>query len=450
MPKESIPTKQAMGDILRLFGPCLVELFLTQLVSMVDMAMVGGLGTRAINAVGINSQPLILLNIIFTALNVGTTALISRAKGEGDKVKADRVLGTAMLLSVILGLLTAVLGAVFADAIIGMMGPTSPELATMGVQYLRYRMIGMLPMALSSVATAALRGVGNSRTAMLYHLIANGVNVLFNWLLIHGIAFFPAMGVNGASLATSISQAVGMLIALGVLFRGHSGLKLGGQWRIDGAVTVNILRIGLPSILSQVVVRIGLILFTRMTVSLGEVGYAAHQLCWNIVNIFTCIGTAMQMVTAPLTGQCLGRRDPAHAEKYNCLSCLLTVDLMMVCSVVCLLWGASLMQHLYSAESAVVEAALPTLRLLAVSQILFAFYYVYSGALQGAGDTAFSSVIFLITILCIRVPLAYLFKEVMAWGVLGVNLATVIDQTLCSILFYIRYKTGRWKSIKLK
>lgn len=122
MLKESISTKQAMGDILRLFGPCLVELFLTQLASMVDMAMVGGLGTRAINAVGINTQPIILLNIIFTALNVGTTALISRAKGEGDSAKVNRVLGTAMLLSAILGLLTSTIGAVFADAIIGMMG----------------------------------------------------------------------------------------------------------------------------------------------------------------------------------------------------------------------------------------------------------------------------------------------------------------------------------------
>lgn len=450
MLKESISTKQAMGDILRLFGPCLVELFLTQLVSMVDMAMVGGLGTRAINAVGINTQPIILLNIIFTALNVGTTALISRAKGEGDSAKVNRVLGTAMLLSAILGLLTSTIGAVFADAIIGMMGPTSTELANMGAQYLRYRMIGMLPMALSSVATAALRGVGNSRTAMLYNLAANGVNVLFNWLLIHGIAFFPPMGVNGAALATSISQIVGMLIALGVLSHGHSGLKLGRHWGIDGAVTANILRIGLPSIVSQIVVRIGLILFTRMTISLGEVGYAAHQLCWNIINIFTCIGTAVQMVTAPLTGQSIGRGNPTHAERYNCLAALLAVGLMAMCSVVCLFWGAPLMRYLYSAESAVIEAGLPTLRLLAVSQIFFAFYYVYSGALQGAGDTAFSTVIFIITILCIRVPLAYLFKEVAGWGVFGVNLATAIDQTLCSILFYIRYKSGRWKRIKLK
>jgi Na+-driven multidrug efflux pump len=108
------------------------------------------------------------------------------------------------------------------------------------------------------------------------------------------------------------------------------------------------------------------------------------------------------------------------------------------------------MQHLYSAEPAVIEAARPTLNLLAISQIFFAFYYVYSGALQGAGDTSLSVVIFIITILCVRVPLAYLFKEVAGWGVFGVNLATAIDQTLCSILFYIRYKSGRWKRIKLK
>lgn len=450
-PPERITVKQSYRDILRLFLPCLAELFLAQLVSMIDMIMVGGLGTRAINAVGICGNPMMLLIMIFTALNVGTTSLVSRAKGEGNIHKVNEIVRHALLISGLLGVVMTVLGFVFTDALIAMMGTPNPDTAALASDYLRCRMIGILPTAIGSAVTAALRGMGNARTPMIYNLLANLVNVLFNWLLIHGVGVFPEMGVTGAALATSISNFAGTFIALGLILRGISDIKLSirEKFVLDRAVLSNMIKIGLPSMAEQVVFRIGMILFGRLTISLGEVDYAAHQLCWNILNLLLLIGSAIQMSTAPLTGQSLGRNDPKRAETYNKHAFWLLFGLMVICGLACNLLGEALMM-LYSPELEVLAAGMPVLRLFGAYLPILAFQYTYNGALQGAGDTKFNAAIFMITTLGIRIPVALVFKDVLGWGLIGVNLATAVDQLVRSSLFYVRYKTGKWKTVKLK
>lgn len=449
---ERLSKQQAYRGILRYVVPCLTELLLSQLVSMIDMIMVGGLGTRAINAVGINTNPLMLLLMVFSALNVGTTALISRAKGEGDIAKANRVMHCALIVSGTLGVLMTALGYLLAKPLVAMMGAGSAELAAMAVSYLRWRLIGsVLPVALTSAVTASLRGMGDARTAMFYNLFANGVNVLFNWLLIHGIGIFPEMGVNGAALATSISQIVAMVTAFGVLLHGCSQLKLRlfQRLRLDKAYLSNLFRIGLPAMAEQLVFRIGMILFGRLTVSLGEVGYAAHQLCWNILNILLLIGQAFQMATAPLTGQCLGRNDAKRAEEYNRHAFWMLFCTMALCGLMCNLFGRPLML-LYSPEPEVLEAGLPVLRIFSASLPILAFQCTYNGALQGAGDTKWNAPIFMFTTLCIRIPTAMVFKDVLHWGLVGVNAASIVDQVIRAALFYWRYRSGKWKQIRFK
>lgn len=448
---DRLSKKQIYSDILRYMMPCLIELLLAQLVSMVDMMMVGGLGTKAINAVGVNMNPTMLLVMVFSALNVGTTALVSRAKGEGNRSKINQIVRQSLLISGVVGIVMTAVGFALSEQLIAMMGVENADTAEMAVAYLRWRLIGVLPIGFSSAIAAALRGVGNARTAMFYNLFGNCVNVLFNWLLIHGVWIFPEMHVAGAALATSIGQTVSMVIAFAVLLKGSGELKLALRERFafDKGIFSNMITIGMPAMAEQVVFRIAMILFGRMAVSLGEVDYAAHQLCWNILNLVLLIGQSMQMATAPLTGQCLGRKDVKRAEIYNKHAFWLLFVAMAVCGLICNIFGRQLMM-LFSPEPDVLEAGMPVLRIFGASLPILAVQCTYNGALQGAGDTKFNAPIFLITTICIRLPVAMVFKDVFGWGLVGVNTASIIDQIVRAALFYGRYKTGKWKSIKLK
>ena len=448
---ERISPKQGYRDILRLMLPCLIELFLGQLVSMVDMIMVGGLGTQAINAVGICGNPTMLLMMIFTALNVGTTALISRARGEGNIYKANQVAKLAILVNFLAGLLMMGLGLIFTNALIHMMGAPDAQTAASAVAYLRMRIYAMPFIAVGAVNNAILRGMGNARSPMLYNLFANLCNVLFNWLLIHGIWFFPEMGVVGASLASSIANVISAVISCALLLHGHSDIhiRLREKFEFDKNMLSNLFRIGAPSMAEQVFLRIGLIICGRLTISLGATDYAAHQLCWNILNIVLLCGSAMQMAISPITGQCLGRKSVKQAEDYARYGVHLLLLVMTLCGLLCI-FGAKPLLLLYSPEDSVLIAALPLMRMMGVLLPSMAPQYVHGGVLAGAGDTKYNAVFFIFSSVVVRIPLLILFKDVCHWGLIGVNLSFIADVLLRWVLFTGRYKMGKWKTVKLK
>lgn len=448
---ERLSPKQGYRDILRLMLPCLTELLLGQLVSMVDMIMVGGLGTKAINAVGICGNPTMLLMMIFTALNVGTTALISRAKGEGNIYKANQVAKLAIFVNLIAGLLMMALGLLFTDPLIRMMGAPDAQTAALATDYLRMRIYAMPFIAVGAVNNAILRGMGNARSPMLYNLFANGCNVLFNWILIHGIWFFPEMGVVGASLASSIANVISAAISCALFLHGHSDIhiRLREKMEFDKNMLSNLFRIGAPSMAEQIVMRIGLIICGRLTISLGATDYAAHQLAWNILNILLLCGSAMQMAISPLTGQSLGRKSVLHAEQYAKYGVHLLLLIMALCGLFCIFLGRPLLA-LYSPEPDVMNAAIPILRLIGASLPTMAFQYVHGGVLAGAGDTKYNAPFFILSSVVARIPLQILFQNVFQWGLIGVNLSFVADVMLRWVLFSGRYKMGKWKTVKLK
>lgn len=216
---DGITSGMLYKDILHIAWPALMELALTQLVSMADMMMVGGLGHWAISAVGLTTQPKFLLMTIFMALNVGATALVARYRGAGDSEKANAILRQAFIMTFIVSFVSSVLGFIFARPMVAFMGAETEQTLIEGTVYLKIQMAGLTVVGLTSTITACLRGVGDSKTAMIYNLTANIVNVFFNWLLINGNMGFPALGVAGASIATVIGQTVAFIMAMVVIIR---------------------------------------------------------------------------------------------------------------------------------------------------------------------------------------------------------------------------------------
>lgn len=254
---------------------------------MVDLMMVGSIGgtanpqagVQALSAVGLTTQPKFLLMTAFIAMNTGVTALVARYKGQGNQKKANLVVRQGLLFSFIATIILSVLGVIYARPMVIFMGSTEETVTVWATQYLQIQMAGFLTMALTSTITAALRAVGDSRTCMIYNMIANIVNVFFNWLLIYGNWGFPEWGVAGASLATVIGQFVAFLMAMYVILRGNGFLKL--EFRLGfkphKETMGNMLNIGFPAMVEQLLMRAGIIIFAKTIATLGTVAYATHQ-----------------------------------------------------------------------------------------------------------------------------------------------------------------------------
>ena len=455
---EGVKSSELYQDVIRIAWPSFVELLLTQLASMVDLMMVGSIGgktnpsmgAQALSAVGLTTQPKFLLMAAFIAMNTGVTALVARYKGTGDKEQANLVVRQGLLFTFIATTFLSILGIIFAKPMVLFMGSTEEIVTEWGTQYLQIQMAGFLTMALTSTITASLRAVGDSRTCMIYNLIANGVNVIFNWLLIYGNLGFPEMGVAGASLATVIGQLVAFIIALSVLLRGNGFLKLEVKLGFypHKLTLQNMRNIGLPAMIEQLLMRTGIIIFTRTVASLGTTAYATHQICMNIVSLSFMTGQAFAVSATTLVGQSLGRRRPDMAEAYCSKARTTGLISALVFMVVFAVFGREIVS-LYNSDPSIIETGAKIMLFVAFLQPFQTSQFIIAGGLRGAGDTKATALITFLTVLLLRPGLAILLVNA-GLGLYGAWIAFVSDQLTRSFLVLTRYNSGKWKLIKLK
>jgi putative MATE family efflux protein len=447
---EGISSNLLYKDIAKIAWPSFLELTLTQLTSMVDMMMVGQLGPWAITAVGLTAQPKFLMMTMFMAMNVGATALVARYRGSGEPNKANKVLRQALLLTFVLSLASSIIGYIYAEPMIRFMGASDAQSLAGGTVYLRIQMVGFVFMALTSTITATLRGVGNSRTPMVYNLFSNVVNVVFNYLFIYGHLGFPRMEVAGASLATIIGQFVAFVYALIVICRGDNFLTLRFKegFKPHWETMKNIFNIGIPAMVEQLVMRTGMIIYAKTVASLGTVAFATHQVCLNIQAMSFMTGQSFAVSATSLVGQSLGKKRPDMAQAYSIRTRRIGMTFSIFLGLVFFFFGKPI-ASLYTNDIAVIEQGAKILKFVAFVQPFQSSQFILAGALRGAGDTRATAIISLVTVLLLRPGLALFAINVLGWGLEGAWIALVSDQLLRSLLVLLRYNSGKWKTIRV-
>ncbi|MDL2233425.1 MATE family efflux transporter [Ruminococcaceae bacterium OttesenSCG-928-L11] len=447
---EGITSRMLYNDVVRIAWPSLVELTLAQLASMVDMMMVGQLGAWALSSVGLTTQPKFLLMTMFMSLNVGATAMVARYKGSGNPEKANLILRQALSLTLVFSLLASLAGYIFAEPLIRFMGAADAQTLQGGVEYLRIQMIGFVFMALTSTATATLRGVGNSRTAMVYNMISNVVNVIFNYILIYGHFGFPRMEVAGASLATILGQFVAFVLAMTALLSGRNylQLRLRDGFRPDMEAIGQIVKIGLPAMVEQLVMRAGMIIYSKTVASLGTVAYATHQVCMNIQALSFMIGQAFAVSATSLMGQSLGKKRPDMAQFYTSRTRRIGMVVSVFIALLFFFLGRSIVA-MYTPDPDIIQQGGTIMQLMAFSLTLQSSQFILAGALRGAGDTRATAVISFVTVLLVRPAFAMFAIHVLDWGLMGAWVAMLVDQVLRSGLVLLRYNSGKWKAVKV-
>lgn len=426
--------------------PAFIELTLTQLTSMVDLAMIGKLGPWALSAVGFSTQPKMIILSVFIAVNTGATALIARYCGTREPDKVNRVFNQSIILNIVMSLILAVAGYILSEPMVIAMGAEEEKIISGAVDYLHIQMVGMVFLALSTTITACLRGVGNSKTAMMYNLVANVVNVIFNYLLIYGKYGFPEMGVMGASLATVIGQVVACGVAIGYIVKTKRHFTLKLSMKIDMAITKMILKVGGPAMAEQVAMRIGMIIYAAMIARLGTIENATHQVCMNILGFSFMLGQAFAVSATTMVGRKLGENKPKEAEQYGICSTVMAIFISILIAVGFLIFNKDIMA-LFSDDTSVITMGASVIILLGFVQPIQAVQFTLTGALRGAGDTMFAAVISLITIVGVRIATGYLFMYVMDLGLIGGWYALVTDQIIRTTAICVRYAGGKWKSV---
>lgn len=433
--------------LLQLAWPSFVENLLQTMLGFVDLVFVGQLGPDAIAGVGLGNQLMVLLQVVFMGLAVGNTALVARAIGSNDKADAERIAKQSLLIGVLLSLLVAAIGLLYADPIIRVMGATN-DVTAIGGGFLRVVSAFSIVIALMLIAGGTLRGAGDTRTPMLITGVINIVNVVLDYLLIFGNFGFPNLGPVGSAVATTIARAVGAGLMLYALFRRGSTLNfsLRGVWGIHRKTIGRILDIGGPAAAEQVIFQLGFLTFSAIAVFLGTNDLAAQQIAFNISNFSSLPAQAFGVAAITLVGQSLGARDPDRAEASAWQAVKSGMIWMSIMGVGFLVWRQGLV-GMYTDDPAVQGLGEMCLIFIAVAQPLQAIAVVMASALRGAGDTRATLVITSVCVWVVRVALAYLLGIVFGLGLFGVWLGWFADFIIRATLIFLRFQDGRWKTL---
>lgn len=449
---QGVSRKRLVRDIAFIAWPSFLELVLTQLTSMADQVMVGRLpgtaGVQALSAVGLAGLPKFLLMTMVIAMNVGTTAIIARCRGQQNQPKANQVFRQAMVLNLIMSIGLMMIGLFAAPFMISFMGGTgiAPETLAQGVTYLKIQLYGFIPLCLTITVTAALRGVGDTSTPMMYNTVANVVNLFLNYCLIYGKLGFPAMGVAGASLATVLGQGVAFVIAMTVAIgkKHYVSLDFKSKFRFDWDIMKNVVAIGLPSMIEQLFMRAGILIFQRSVAGLGDTLYATHQVVSNIQSMSFMVGQAFGNATTTLMGQSLGKRRYDMAAIYmkftRCIGFGVSVTVMLLM----ILFSRPLIS-LYNSTPEVIAVGSSLLMFVACMQPVQGDQFIVSGGLRGMGDTRYGAVVMFFTTFILRSVLVVLLVNVFGWGLYGAWISLAADQVLRTSLMNLRYFSGKWK-----
>lgn len=437
-----------LKEVLSLAIPAMVENVLQVFLGMIDMIFIARLGTEAVAGVGLTNLLMNIFIAIFTALGVGTTAIVSRNIGAQKQREAELAVEQSVYSTLIIGLLLGLVTLVFAKNFMNIFAAEERVIAS-ALPYFQSVAVPSVFLALMLVLSSALRGAGDTKTPLKVTLVINVLNVILDYLLIFGFFSFPGFGILGAGLATSISRFIGVLILLCLLILRKGPLdtvfKHGLIFKRKMMKTIWI--IGLPAALERLVMRCGQVVYSAMIIQLGTEAYAAHNIAGSIESLSYMPGYGFAIAASTLVGQNLGANKPERAQNMGLVSTVLGIGFMVLIGSIFFFFARPL-GLFYTEDELVLKQVVMVLKIIALVQPALCLTLVVTAALQGAGDTKFPMYSTIIGIWGIRVAGVYLLGIVCKLGLFGVWLAVASDLVLRGILLLYRFYNGKWKEIE--
>ncbi len=369
-----------------------------------------------------------------------------------------RIVRQALLIIVCLGVPLCVVYALL-HRVVPMMLGAPPDVidyaATYNLIVACGRPFGMGQMVLSSV----FRGAGDVKTPMKINLLANAFNVVGNYLLIHhthqvsvfGMGFMmpgAGMGVAGAALSTALSMVLGGTLSIYMLLKKPSEIQvsLRDKFRIEWPIMRKIIKISFPAVIERISMQAAGMVITNAIASLGTVALAASNLYVTAESMVFMPAFAVSAAATTLTGQFLGAKKPEKAQSYVYRMCLYSLGIFAAMGALLFVFAKPLIR-LFTPDEAVIALAVSCLRIVAVIQPVQALAFIFAGALRGAADTWSTLIIVMIGNWAVRVALTVIAVFVLHYDLVTVAYCMCADIALRCLLYFLRYKSGKWKTL---
>jgi multidrug resistance protein, MATE family len=416
----------------------------SQLMGLVDVAVVGRLGAHELAAVGVGNAVFFALSVFGMGIVLGVDPLVSQAVGAGDRLRARRALWQGVWLT---GVVTAVLTLLMCAAAVALPLLGTPDLIHGARTFLLIRMVGLAPFLLYFVIRSYLQAHGITRPLVVSMLVANVANLAIDMLLVFGgehlpawtgpLRFVPPMGIAGAALSTLICSFVQLAIIASAVK--HVEVEGFVDHRWDRAEVGKAFRVGLPIGL-HMGAEVGVFaLVALLAARLGTLHLAAHQLVITLASFTFTVAVGVATAGSVRVGLAIGSRDE-QATRIAGHAAFVAGALVMGCSAAAFALAPRAIARLVTDQENVIAFAIPLLIVAAVFQLSDGVQAVGAGVLRGAGDTTYAFYANIVGHWLVGFPTALYLGFHMKMGVVGLWWGLCVGLTVVAIILFVRFE----------
>ena len=440
---EGTPWKRIVGFA----TPMLIGNIAQQFYNTADSIIVGRyIGDNALAAVGSAGPILNLLLVLFVGISVGASIMVSQYFGAKDREKLSHTIGICITLTAIASVLIMILGPLITGPLLRLLN-TPDSIIDWSTGYLNIYFIGIAGFAYFNILSGILRGLGDSISALGFLLISTVLNVGLDILF---VAKFN-MGVPGVAFATVLSQGFSAILTLWKLVKSKDSFDLNFKMlKLDKEYASQIIKLGLPSGLTQAIFSLAMIIVQSLTNSFGEMVIAANVIIMRVDGFAMMPNFSFGSAMTTYTGQNIGANKMHRVDEGIRQGTLISVGVSSTITILLLLFGKNLM-GIFTETEALIDLSMRMMRILALGYIAMAVTQSLTGVMRGAGDTMTPMWISLITTVVVRVPIAYgiaYFTRSAAYPLgrpesifISLLLAWTIGATITTFFF----KKGAWR-----
>lgn len=432
--------------------PMLLGNIAQQLYNTVDSIVVGKyMGDNALAAVGSAGPIVNLLIVLYVGISMGAGIMASQYFGAKNREELSKTIGNCVVLTAIAVLFIMIVASLVTRPLLELLN--TPEAIIDGCHsYLMILFLGSAGLAYYNILSGLLRGLGDSISALLYLLVSTIINIALD---IYFVAILN-MGIEGVAYATVIAQTVSALLCLRKLIRmkNYFDIKL-SYLRLSKQHSFDIIRLGLPSGVTQAILSTAMIIVQSLTNSYGEMFIAANVIVMRVDGFAMLPNFSFGTALTTYTGQNVGAKLYDRVEKGSKQGTIMAVSTSAVITSIILLFGRYLM-GIFTDTPELVDLSIRMMSILAIGYLAMAVTQSLSGAMRGAGDTMTPMWISILTTVVIRVPLAYGLAYFTRTSELpNGRQESVFISLLCSwligaIVTFLVYRKGKWKEKGIK
>jgi len=446
--KENNKTELITGNLWRaiwvMSWPLLITTVATSFGGFTDLYVAGYLGSASQAAVGLSEQIIFMFQLFLMATGTGTTAIVARHWGAGNRKRATRFVAQSLVLSVTLGIVLTILALLTAHFAIGVFNK-SPEVQSLGATYLSLFGLAMIPMSICYIANASFNAIGDSKTTlsivmlmMTLQISGDLLTVVYDWP-------FPGLGIRGIAYAALAGATAAGIFA--VYRIATSPLKDALKMMVPVSIRMirRVVDIGIPSAFQRIAwsLSVFVLFFILTSCKYPTEGQAAWTIGMRVEGLTFMPIMALSMAVASIVGQNLGARNLDRAISAGWRVTWIGTGMLTVMGILMFVFAEPVARFM-SRDPITQGFVVSYLQINALSQPFLAQGMILSGALQGAGDTKSPMWIAFFSNWIVRLPVAYVLALVLNMETAGCWWSMTISCTIMGLLCAWRFKSLAW------